>query len=53
MVTQDGKEPTESEIRALIAPYVRNVYHESGGFEIKDITNVQESVNRLLAFSRH
>lgn len=53
MVTQDGNEPTVSEIRALVAPYVRQVYHESGGFEIEDITNVQESVDRLLAFSRH
>ena len=40
MVTQDGKEPTEIEIRALVAPFVRKMYHPSGNFEIEDITNV-------------
>lgn len=51
MITQDGHEPTESEIRSLVAPYVRQVYHESGEFEIEDITNVQKSVDKLLSFS--
>lgn len=32
---------------------VRQVYHESGRFEIEDATNVQESVERLISFSRH
>lgn len=49
--TEDGREPTSSQIEALVAPYVRQVYHESGAFEIEDITNVQDSIENLLSYS--
>lgn len=49
--TEDGHEPTRSEIESLVAPYVRQVYHESGEFEIEDITNVQSSIDNLLSYS--
>lgn len=49
--TENGNEPTKSEIESLVTPYVRKVYHESGGFEVEDITNVQSSIDDLLTYS--
>lgn len=52
MVCKDENGPSEAEIRSLVEPYVRQVYHESGQFEIESIESVQESVTRLLEFSK-
>ena len=49
--TEDGHEPTLREIKSLVAPFVREVYHESGEFEIEDISNVQDSIDTLLLYS--
>lgn len=52
MVTEDGNAPSTQAIKALIAPYVKTVWHESGEFEVLDVENVQESVDRMLSFSK-
>ena len=53
MITEDGRPPTEAQIRELVSPMVRQTYHESGSFEIEDIQNVQESINTLLSYSQN
>jgi len=52
IISQHGTHPTEAEIEALVAPYVRRVYHESGRFEIEDVVSVKESIENLLSYSR-
>lgn len=52
IVSHHGAHPTEAEIEALVAPYVRRVYHESGRFEIEDVVSVKASIENLLSYSR-
>lgn len=45
-------QPTHNEIEELVKPYIQKVWHESGDFEIDEVYNIQDSIDRLLSFSK-
>lgn len=51
MTTDDGHVPTRAEIDALVRPYAKKLWHESGGYEVTDIQSVQKSIDHLLSYS--